>query len=410
MALIEVSGVTKIFGRNPAAALAELRAGKSRDALLAESGHSVALDDVSLSVEAGSIFVVMGLSGSGKSTLIRHINRLIDPTAGKVVIDGVDLLALSIPDLVAFRRKRLSMVFQHFALLPHRTVLENVAYGLELQGVRRRQRKAAAMEWIAAVGLSDYEKQYPAQLSGGMQQRVGLARALCVDHDILLMDEAFSALDPLIRSQMQDLLMSLQARLRKTIVFITHDLDEALRLGDRIAILRDGRVVQTGTPVEILMQPADDYVRAFVKDVNRSRVLTVETVMQPPPLRLTDETLEQALAEMRRRGTDVGYVVADDGYRGIVTEEAVRTAIAAREPAQVSDLAVTVETVTPDAAIAAALPATLASSIPVPVVTAEGSLEGVLSPARVGEVLQPPPLEGVPEAEATPTPHTPSRA
>lgn len=271
MALVEIANVTKIFGRHPNRALAALRAGKSTEEILSETGHRVALRDISLSIDAGEIFVIMGLSGSGKSTLIRHINRLIDPTAGSITIDGEDILRLSIRRLIAFRRNRLAMVFQHFALFPHRTVLENIAYGLEVQHVPKHERRRRAAEWIEAVGLAGFEGQYPAQLSGGMQQRVGLARALCVGHDILLMDEAFSALDPLIRSQMQDLLMTLQKRLRKTIVFITHDLDEALRIGDRIAILRDGELVQVGRPVDILLRPADDYVRSFVKDVNRTR-------------------------------------------------------------------------------------------------------------------------------------------
>ncbi len=389
MALIELSHVTKIFGRRPQQARAALEEGQSREQILATTGQTVALRDVSLSIEKGEIFVVMGLSGSGKSTLIRHINRLIDPTSGSVSVDGVDILAMQIPDLIRFRRERLAMVFQHFALLPHRTVVENVAYGLELQGVSRKEREAKAREWIDAVGLSGFEKQYPSQLSGGMQQRVGLARALCVDHDIVLMDEAFSALDPLIRSQMQDLLMQLQARLKKTIVFITHDLDEALRLGDRIAILRDGEVVQIGTPSEILLHPADDYVRAFVKDVNRSRVLTVETVMQPPPLRLSDETLERALAEMQRRGSAFGYVVEGSDYRGVVTEEGLRS-LGKRDSH--SALAAAIEaapTIAPGATLAEALPAALASEYPVPVVDAEGALQGVLSAETLSEILQP---------------------
>jgi glycine betaine/proline transport system ATP-binding protein len=272
VALIEARHLTKIFGPHPKRALARLKAGAGKEELLAETGHTVGLRDVSISVERGEVFVVMGLSGSGKSTLIRHLNRLIDPTEGEIVIDGVDILALSMRALSRFRRRKLAMVFQRFGLLPHRTAIENVAYGLEVQGVARAARLARARQWIAEVGLSGFENQYPVQLSGGMQQRVGLARALCTDPEILLMDEAFSALDPLIRSQMQDLLAALQARLRKTIVFITHDLDEALRLGDRIAILKDGTVSQIGTPAEILENPADDYVRAFVKDVNRARL------------------------------------------------------------------------------------------------------------------------------------------
>jgi glycine betaine/proline transport system ATP-binding protein len=396
LALIEISHVTKIFGRRPLKALAALEAGQSREQLLTETGHTVALRDVSLEIEKGEIFVVMGLSGSGKSTLIRHINRLIDPTSGSVTVDGVDILALSLPDLIRFRRERQAMVFQHFALLPHRTVIENVAYGLELQKTPRAEREAKAQEWIDAVGLGGFEHQYPSQLSGGMQQRVGLARALCVDHDIVLMDEAFSALDPLIRSQMQDLLMQLQARLRKTIVFITHDLDEALRLGDRIAILRDGEVVQIGAPSEILLRPADDYVRTFVKDVNRSRVLTVDTVMQPPPLRLSDETLERALAEMQRSGAAYGYVVEGSDYRGMVTEEGLRSLGKRDGHPTLTEAIEAAPTIRPDATLAEALPKALASEYPVPVVDAEGALQGVLSAATLSEALKPADGEGEP--------------
>ncbi len=403
MALIELDHVSKIFGGDPRAGLERVKAGADKERLLAETGQILALRDVSLSVRRGEVFVVMGLSGSGKSTLIRHINRLIDPTEGSVTIDGTDILHLSMRELVEFRRRRLSMVFQHFALLPHRTVLDNVAYGLKIQGRPRREREATAREWIAAVGLAGFEKQYPAELSGGMQQRVGLARALAVAPDILLMDEAFSALDPLIRSQMQDLLIGLQARLRKTIVFITHDLDEALRLGDTIAILKDGEVVQVGAPADILLHPADAYVRSFVKDVNRARVLTVETVMKPPPLRLTDETLEQALVAMQRRGAEIGYVVGGDGFQGIVTREAVREAIDREQaPTPVSDIAVGTPSVLPGASLADALPATLAAEFPVPVVGADGALKGVIAPGEVGEVLTP-----VAEPEETPPPAEP---
>ncbi len=390
MALIEARHLSKVFGPSPKKALALVRGGMSKDELLAKTKNVLALDDVSIAVERGETFVVMGLSGSGKSTLIRHLNRLIDPTEGEIVIDGVDVLGLSIRELERFRRGKTAMVFQRFGLLPHRTVIDNVAYGLEVQGVRKAKRRATAAEWVRTVGLAGYEDRYPSELSGGMQQRVGLARALSTDAEILLMDEAFSALDPLIRSQMQDQLMELQARLRKTIVFITHDLDEALRLGDRIAILKDGRLVQVGTPAEILLNPADAYVRAFVKDVNRARVLTVDAVMKPPPLRLTDETLEQALAAMQRRGAEIGYVVNDRGYRGIVTREAVNAAIASHTAPTVESLAVDAPSIDAGSSIAEALPATLSSEYPVAVIGADGALAGILSADRVGEVLTPP--------------------
>jgi glycine betaine/proline transport system ATP-binding protein len=279
LALIEVRNVSTVFGPSPRKALALVRGGMGKDELLAETGAVLALDDVSMTVERSETFVVMGLSGSGKSTLIRHLNRLIDPSEGAIVIDGVDILGLSVRALEQFRRGKLAMVFQRFGLFPHRTVLDNVAYGLAVRGIAKAERRARAAEWVSAVGLAGYEARYPAALSGGMQQRVGLARALCSDAEILLMDEAFSALDPLIRAEMQDQLAELQARLRKTIVFITHDLDEALRLGDRIAFLKDGRLAQVGTPAEIVGNPADDYVRSFVRAVSRRRF--VETAATP---------------------------------------------------------------------------------------------------------------------------------
>ena len=238
---------------------------------------SVGLRDINLEIEKGQIFVIMGLSGSGKSTLVRHLNRLIDPTEGAIYVGGIDVMNLSQMELEEFRRHRMSMVFQRFGLLPHRTVLENVAFGLSIQKVAKAEREEKAREWLRSVGLGGYEDQYPSQLSGGQQQRVGLARALCTDPKILLMDEPFSSLDRLIRSGMQDLLVELQDKLHKTIVFITHDLDEALRLGHQIAILKDGVLSQVGRPEEILRNPADDYVEAFVRDVNRARGLSTIT-------------------------------------------------------------------------------------------------------------------------------------
>ena len=390
MVLIEAKHLTKIFGPAPKKALARLRAGATKEELLAETGNTVGLYDVSISVERGETYVVMGLSGSGKSTFIRHLNRLIDPTEGEITIDGVDILSLSIRELERFRRQKMAMVFQRFGLLPHRTVLRNIGYSLEIRGVPRAERERRSREWVETVGLAGYENHYPSELSGGMQQRVGLARALCADAGILLMDEAFSALDPLIRGQMQDLLMELQGRLHKTIVFITHDLDEALRLGNRIAILKDGALSQVGTPVEILLKPADAYVRAFVKDVNRARVLTVETVMKPPPLRLTDETLEQALAAMQAQGAKFGYLIGDKGYRGVVTRDAVSAAIASHTAPAIGDIVIQAPTIEPGASLAEALPASLSSEFPLAVVDAEGGLAGVLPADRVGEILTPP--------------------
>ena len=280
MSKIEINNVYKIFGSNPKSILPMVKDGASKEEILDKTGHTVGLDNVTLKIEEGEIFVCMGLSGSGKSTLIRHLNRLIDPTDGEIIVEGTNVMSLNKQQLIEFRRHKMSMVFQRFGLFPHRTVIDNVGYGLEMQGVAEAERKKTAMEKIEAVGLSGFENQYPAQLSGGMQQRVGLARALANDTDIMLMDEAFSALDPLIRSDMQKQLIDLQSELKKTIVFITHDFDESLRLGDHIGILNHGKLVQVGTPVDIIMNPADDYVKAFVKDVNRTKVIKAKTIMK----------------------------------------------------------------------------------------------------------------------------------
>ena len=280
MSKIEINNVYKIFGPSPKKILPMVQEGATKEEVLEKTGHTVGLDNVSLKIDEGETFVCMGLSGSGKSTLIRHINRLIDPTSGVVSVEGTDVMSLDKNKLIDFRRHKMSMVFQRFGLFPHKTVLENVGYGLEVQGKKPEDKNKVAMEKIEAVGLSGFENQYPNQLSGGMQQRVGLARALATDTDILLMDEAFSALDPLIRSDMQKQLLDLQGELKKTIVFITHDLDESLKLGDHIGILNGGRLVQVGTPIEIIMKPADYYVSAFVKDVNRAKVIKAKIIMK----------------------------------------------------------------------------------------------------------------------------------
>jgi glycine betaine/proline transport system ATP-binding protein len=279
MSKIEINNIYKIFGNDPDSVMDMVKNGSTKDEVLEQTGHTVGLDNVSLNIEEGETFVCMGLSGSGKSTLIRHLNRLIDPTAGEILIDGENVMSFNPEQLIDFRRHKMSMVFQRFGLFPHKTVMQNVGYGLEMQGKSEEERDKVAMEKIEAVGLNGFENQFPNQLSGGMQQRVGLARALATNSDIMLMDEAFSALDPLIRSDMQKQLIDLQSELKKTIVFITHDLDESLRLGDHIGILNAGKLVQVGTPVDIIMNPADDYVKAFVKDVNRAKVVKAKIVM-----------------------------------------------------------------------------------------------------------------------------------
>ncbi len=277
--IIDIANVTKIFGKNPQAALKMLKNGASKADVQGKTRQVVGLNDVSLKVRRGEIFVVMGLSGSGKSTLIRHVNRLIDPTSGFIKVNGADILAMSMDELREYRRSKVAMVFQNFGLLPHRNVIDNVAYGLEVRGMDRLERHKIAARWIETVGLVGYEKSRPHELSGGQQQRVGLARALAMDTEVLLMDEAFSALDPLIRSGMQEQLLSLQKQLHKTIFFITHDFNEAIKIGDRIAVLNDGEVVQTGQPEEIVLHPATDYVADFVRDVNRARVIRVGSIM-----------------------------------------------------------------------------------------------------------------------------------
>ncbi|WJR66482.1 glycine betaine/L-proline ABC transporter ATP-binding protein [Neorhizobium sp. CSC1952] len=316
---IEIKGLYKIFGNRARDYVDAVKAGMTKAELNEKHGHVLGLKDINISMPAGGITVVMGLSGSGKSTLIRHINRLIEPTVGEIVYDGADVCRMNEKDLREFRRHKTAMVFQKFALLPHRTVIENTVYGLDIQGVPRADSVKRGQYWIERVGLAGFEKHYPNQLSGGMQQRVGLARALANDADILLMDEAYSALDPLIRVDMQTVLLDLQAELKKTVVFITHDLDEALRLGDKIAILRDGQVVQQGTGQEIVLSPADDYITAFVKEVNRGRVIRAKTVMRPlegapDGLRLAGSaTLESAAKRMTEAGQSRAVVTDEDG-------------------------------------------------------------------------------------------------
>jgi glycine betaine/proline transport system ATP-binding protein len=327
---VEVENLSKVFGPDPASVRPLLREGVSKDEILARTGHTVALRDIGLSVQRGETFVVMGLSGSGKSTLVRCLNRLIEPTTGTVRLDGEDVLALDRRGLRDLRRYRMGMVFQRFGLLPHRTVLANVTFGLRVQGVGREERRERASAWIDRVGLGGYEHALPRELSGGMQQRVGLARALCTDPEVLLMDEAFSALDPLIRREMQGALVRLQEELSKTIVFITHDLDEALRLGDRVAVLKDGFLVQVGTPVEIVTRPADDYVRDFVEDVDRARVLlagdalafagsdAMDGIEDARGRVSANAVLADALAVLADSGGPLAVVSGDDRVLGVL--------------------------------------------------------------------------------------------
>ena len=277
--LIKINQLYKIFGDGQEDALELVKNGIGKEELLDKSNCVLGLNNINLNIKKAKIQVVMGLSGSGKSTLIRHLNRLIEPTSGEILVNDTDILKLNAKELVQFRQNNMSMVFQKFALFPHKTIIQNVGYGLAVQNIPKDEWIEKATKWINRVGLEGYETYYPGQLSGGMQQRVGLARALATDAEILLMDEAFSALDPLIRSEMQNILLDLQSELHKTIIFITHDLDEALKIGDRIAILRDGSMVQDSDPQEIIMNPADDYVSDFIKDINRARVIQAKSIM-----------------------------------------------------------------------------------------------------------------------------------
>lgn len=389
--IIQIKQLYKLFGDEAEKHMSLVEQGLSKSEILEKTGHTLGLKDINLDIKRGEIFVIMGLSGSGKSTLIRHFNRLIEPSAGQILFEGDDVLQYDTKALQAFRRQRMSMVFQHFGLMPHKTVIDNVGFGLKNQGVAKSERDQSAKQWLADVGLEGYENLFPSQLSGGQQQRVGLARALCTNPDVLLMDEAFSALDPLIRSEMQDQLIELQEKLHKTIVFITHDLDEALRVGDRIAILKDGELIQVGEPSKILLEPIDDYVEAFVQDVNRARALTVENVMKPPVNRITATTIGAALEQMRQSSSDYAYVESDDGFEGTVLQETLEQAVdnddvCTTEPLTEEYFAETVE-VSPDCLLEEVIPDTLDTEHPLPVVSEEGELEGVLSRSRLAKIL-----------------------
>lgn len=325
---IDVKNVTKIFGKHPKKALQFLSEGKTKQEILKATGATVGVNQANFQVFDGEIFVIMGLSGSGKSTLVRLLNRLIEPTSGEILLDNENVTQMNKEQLRSIRRKKISMVFQKFALLPHRTILQNTEYGLEIQGVEKSKRKITAMESLKLVGLEGYEHQYPDQLSGGMQQRVGLARALANNPDILLMDEAFSALDPLIRKDMQDELLELHNTVGKTIVFITHDLDEALRIGDRIALMKDGSIVQIGTPEEILMNPSNEYVERFVEDVDFSKVLTAGHIMKRAETVQIEKGPRVALTLMKNLGISSIYVVdKKNRLLGAVTAQIAREAV-----------------------------------------------------------------------------------
>jgi len=386
---ITVTNVHKIFGPDPRQAFRRLQSGATRDDLR-RSGHTAAVVDASFEVRDGEIFVIMGLSGSGKSTLVRTLNRLIEPTAGTVEIDGLDIGSLDGKALRALRAEKISMVFQHFALFPHRTVRENAAFGLEVRRIPKAERHERADEALARVGLDGWGDALPDELSGGMRQRVGLARALATEAGILLMDEAFSALDPLIKREMQEQLLDLQSELQRTIVFITHDLNEAMRLGDRIAVMRDGQIVQIGTAEEILQEPADDYVASFVQDVDRSRVLTAEGVMDQPVATIgAREGPAAAMRRMRELQVSALFVVGpQQRLMGTVDDEGVAKLL--REKARTLDGALRREglvTANPDAYLADLLLPCAETSLPLAVVDDRGTLRGVLPRATLLEAL-----------------------
>jgi glycine betaine/proline transport system ATP-binding protein len=378
LAVIEVKELTKVFGHEPEAVFPYLEKGWSKEKILKETKQTVGVNRVEFSIEPGEIFVIMGLSGSGKSTLVRLLNRLIEPTKGSILIHGEDIMQMNQVQLRELRRKTISMVFQKFALFPHRTVLENVEYGLEVQGIEKKERRTKAEQALQLVGLDAWANSYPDQLSGGMQQRVGLARALANDPDILLMDEAFSALDPLIRKDMQDELLDLQEKMKKTIVFITHDLDEALRIGDRIALMKDGAVVQIGTPEEIMINPANEYVERFVEDVDLSKVLTAAHVMRRPETIGMDRGPRVALQLMRDSGISNLFVV-DRSKRllGVITADDASDAMMNHKTLE--DIVITdTPTVAPDVLLHELFEVCGTSRYPVGVVNEHGRMVGVI--------------------------------
>ena len=378
VAQIKVAGLWKIFGDKPERALQPEYAAKSRTEIQAELGLVVGLRDVSFSVDTGQIFVVMGLSGSGKSTLVRCLIRLTEATKGQIYFDGEDIRTYSSAQLTRFRRGKIAMVFQHFGLLPHRRVLDNVAYGLEIQGLDKAARHRVAAEAIETVGLKGWESYYPREMSGGMQQRVGIARALAVNPDVLLMDEPFSGLDPLIRREMQDELLSLQTELRKTIVFITHDLNEALKLGDRIAIMRDGQIIQEGSPEEIVTLPTDDYVTEFVQDVSRSKVIQAKAIMQEPSIVVYERQGPRvALHTMQSHGVDAAFLIGRDfTLRGILTEDQAKALVSQRQESLEGARITPAMTTTPDTYIEEIIPLAAQTEYPIAVVADSGSLLG----------------------------------
>ncbi|GAB6089692.1 quaternary amine ABC transporter ATP-binding protein [Spirochaeta dissipatitropha] len=386
MAIIEIRDLYKIFGPNPKRAIPLIKQGVSKPDILKKTGCTIAINGASFEIHKKETFVVMGLSGSGKSTFIRCLNRLIDPTAGEILIDGEDIMKMDKEKLREVRRSKMSMVFQHFGLLPHRNVINNVEFGLEVSGMDKEQRREKAMKAVKLVGLAGFENSLTSELSGGMQQRVGLARALANDPEILLMDEAFSALDPLIRTQMQDELLELQARMNKTIVFITHDLDEALKLGDRIAILGpDGRVRQIGTPEEILSNPADEYVERFVQNVDHTKVITASTLgFRASSITYPREDVKAAMRVMEQKSISSVFVTdSQRKLKGIVTIDDVLRLHKKGEKDISSIIIDDVYTTNDSTPISDLLPTAMATKYPIAITDDEGIFHGALSRAAI---------------------------
>ncbi|MEA4971324.1 MAG: glycine betaine/L-proline ABC transporter ATP-binding protein [Candidatus Pelethousia sp.] len=382
--IIETRNLSKLYGLRRDEAVEMLSKGADKDNVLRKTGVTTALYDINLNIPRGEIFTIIGLSGSGKSTLVRCFNRLNRPSSGSILFDGIDLMKMSKQELREFRRHKAAMVFQSFGLMSHRNVLGNVAYGLEVCGVSREERETRAMEAISLVGLEGWEKATIESLSGGMRQRVGLARALANDPEVLLMDEPFSALDPLVRNDMQFELMDLQKKLNKTIIFITHDINEAFKLGDTVAIMRDGRMEQVDTPAAMSQHPANDYVRTFINSADKTRVLSVRDIMLKPAclVRLTD-SLTHAIREMRTNGVSSVYVRGQSmRLKGILTiDEAIR---AHREGLTISDvLQADISTVPEDTLISDVLPIAAEARVPIAVVDENGALRGIVTKAAV---------------------------
>lgn len=390
-ALLKVKNLYKVFGNKPEAALDLIHQGYDKNTIFKKTGQAVGVCDASFEVFEGEIFVVMGLSGSGKSTLVRLLNRLIEPTTGEILIQGKDITKMNHQELINMRRRDMSMVFQSFALMPHQTVIQNAAFGLEVAGIEKVDRHERALKALAQVGLEAYANSYPDELSGGMKQRVGLARALANDPSILLMDEAFSALDPIIRTEMQDELINLQQASQRTVIFISHDLDEAIRIGDRIAVMEGGRIVQIGTPEEILRHPADDYVQSFFRSVDISQVLTAGDIARNEQVTVIDRHdhgLRSAARRLAEFDREFGYVIDKSRhYHGVVSADRLKLVLT-DEKANISDAFIAnVQPIAADTMISDTLAQVAQSSIPLPVVNDKGIYVGTLSKSVLLEAL-----------------------